>query len=660
MLDQAEKKTLLEIRAVLESGCTDGVSLTDFLLSPLFSDHFHGVTIPLLNNYVPVRPGSSLAETVVIKQREGAGKDLFEIRLSPSIDLFPADGPAVTNRNRNITIYKALLIHEAAHILEGSFLPLNLEDIFEELGNAELARRILGCLEDFRVEANLIARFMHRKDYGLCLDFLNLVMIGLKGKYRGDDQEDFICALQRKIMCGKTLAELVSRDPAKRLAINGSYGSLDELTGKEQDFFAKPTVPELKAKGISNYLELTNHLYSEVKGLALGSIVDSIRMLRRFYPLLRLQFPQWADKENNTMPAASVRAAHDFNRGPVKPDSLEHLLSIEDEVLAGIKKIASDLCIDYTEAGEPGGFSQSEPEGGVVFGYGKWGLQSVPFKVNYQRLEQGDPRFVHMIRRYYPTLISSITEQFEELKLNRLQVKRMQGIPESFNPVGVVYASIDPKFAREQRYYDASVRNRRDYAIYYLIDASGSTSANIVPFQADLLDPKKDMKVLDIEKIAAAAIYTAIEDLELKGSFTQRLYMYQSKNETDIYEAKDVSCLTGLDSHYANRDGAAIRSIAERLLMEPKKTRILFIFADGMPSDSNYENALYDSGMAIKEAADTGILVFYMLTRNSTDLTGDERSRFGKLTAYATDRKIVSDPSDLPYKTRDIFSQHLI
>ena len=93
MLDKSEKKTLLEITAVLESGYKDGVSLTDFLFSPLFSAHFYGVSIPLLNNRVPVKPGSELAETVVVREREEAKRDFFEIRLSPGIDLFPTDGP---------------------------------------------------------------------------------------------------------------------------------------------------------------------------------------------------------------------------------------------------------------------------------------------------------------------------------------------------------------------------------------------------------------------------------------------------------------------------------------------------------------------------------------------------------------------------------------
>ena len=92
---------------------------------------------------------------------------------------------------------------------------------------------------------------------------------------------------------------------------------------------------------------------------------------------------------------------------------------------------------------------------------------------------------------------------------------------------------------------------------------------------------------------------------------------------------------------------------------ERNETRILFLFADGMPSDYDYDNGLHDSAMAVKEAVDRGIQVFYILSRNRSAMSPEERSRFSRVSRYATDKKIVFDPAQLPFRTRDIFNHHL-
>jgi nitric oxide reductase activation protein len=219
---------------------------------------------------------------------------------------------------------------------------------------------------------------------------------------------------------------------------------------------------------------------------------------------------------------------------------------------------------------------------------------------------------------------------------------------------------MDDNCARQQRFYDASVRNRRSYAIYHLIDASGSTSAILSPARQSVVDPAREANVLDVEKAAAAAIFTAIEDLDQPGSFTQKIFLYQSDGDTSVYRAGGVSCLTRLEADLANRDGAAIRSVSGMLAAEENNIKVLFSFADGMPSDRDYRDGIRDTEMAVKEAADRGMKVFYILTKNTTGMSFSERANFNRITRFATDRKIVYDPSQLPFKTRDLFTAHLI
>jgi hypothetical protein len=64
--------------------------------------------------------------------------------------------------------------------------------------------------------------------------------------------------------------------------------------------------------------------------------------------------------------------------------------------------------------------------------------------------------------------------------------------------------------------------------------------------------------------------------------------------------------------------------------------------------------------MAVKEATDLGLKVFYILTKNTTAMSFTERGNFNRISRFATDRKIVHHPSQLPFKTRDLFTTHLI
>jgi nitric oxide reductase activation protein len=115
-----------------------------------------------------------------------------------------------------------------------------------------------------------------------------------------------------------------------------------------------------------------------------------------------------------------------------------------------------------------------------------------------------------------------------------------------------------------------------------------------------------------------------------------------------------------VEPNLANHDGAAIRTITKELLNESNKTKVIFMFADGMPSDVGYNNGLFDSAMAIKESVDKGIKFFYLLTRNRKTMSLEESHNFSILTGFVTDKTVVYDPAQLPYRTRDLFSMHLL
>jgi hypothetical protein len=442
---------------------------------------------------------------------------------------------------------------------------------------------------------------------------------------------------------------------------NGFYRSMEALQRDEARFLDRP-IPRLPAsKKFGTAGELLDQTVDCISRIQGRSVVEAVRLTITCHDLL-LPLSEGAGETEYSRAESLIplRPEMDFFQGSLHPDSLDELNAMEDDIRQRVDAIASSL--------RPGpeihllsSLAKGPAERGtLVHEYGEKGVRESGARVLHKTLAQGDPGFIGRIRKSYPGVIGGITEQFRNLKLNRLQVLRMQRKPEAFNPVGLVYAVVDDNFARQQRFYDASMRNRRSYAIYHLIDASGSTSAMLSPARPSMVDPGRDATVLDVEKTAAAAIFTAIEDLDQPESFTQKMFLYQSHVDTLIFQAKEVSGLTRLDADLANRDGAAIRSVGALLAAENQETRVLFIYADGMPSDQDYPNGIHDTEMAVKEATERGLKVFYILTKNATTMSFTERANFNRISRFATDRKIVYHPSQLPFRTRDLFTTHLI
>lgn len=74
-------------------------------------------------------------------------------------------------------------------------------------------------------------------------------------------------------------------------------------------------------------------------------------------------------------------------------------------------------------------------------------------------------------------------------------------------------------------------------------------------------------------------IYGHTEDYDVE------LYPYA---EFDSLDNKDQYRLMDMSSRSGNRDGAAIRFVAERLLQRPEADKLLFIISDGQPAAEGY------------------------------------------------------------------------
>lgn len=116
-----------------------------------------------------------------------------------------------------------------------------------------------------------------------------------------------------------------------------------------------------------------------------------------------------------------------------------------------------------------------------------------------------------------------------------------------------------------------------DIAVAVLNDESGSmSSANRITYARSASIILYDFcKGLDIP----VAIYGHTEDDDVE------LYAYA---EFDSIDNKDQYRLMDMSARSGNRDGAALRYVAERLMTRPEQIKLLIIISDGQPAASGY------------------------------------------------------------------------
>ncbi|MDN7241015.1 VWA domain-containing protein [Planococcus sp. N028] len=85
-----------------------------------------------------------------------------------------------------------------------------------------------------------------------------------------------------------------------------------------------------------------------------------------------------------------------------------------------------------------------------------------------------------------------------------------------------------------------------------------------------------------------------------------------------------------MEAHEDNRDGFAIRWMANRVKRRAEKHRFLLVFSDGEPSAYNYaENGIVDTANAVAEAKKQGIEVLHLFL--SSDAISEEQAAFYRM-----------------------------
>ena len=217
---------------------------------------------------------------------------------------------------------------------------------------------------------------------------------------------------------------------------------------------------------------------------------------------------------------------------------------------------------------------------------------------------------VRLLRRYFESLRpSGLRRMFAQVDGDELDLD------------ATIRRIVDRRAGVEasDRLYVRRDKREREVAVTFLVDLSGSTSRQI--------DAADSRRVIDVEKEALVLLCEALEAI----GDQYAIYGYSShgRRHVDFVMLKDFdeplnrssSRIGGLMPLQQNRDGAAIRHAAKKLLDRDAQVRLLVLISDGKPLDDAYvdEYALEDTKMALQEVRRQGIHPFCITVDRDAD-----------------------------------------
>ena len=166
------------------------------------------------------------------------------------------------------------------------------------------------------------------------------------------------------------------------------------------------------------------------------------------------------------------------------------------------------------------------------------------------------------------------------------------------------------------RLYVRRDRREREVAVTFLVDLSGSTSRQIDGRR--IIDVEKEALVLLCEALEAIGDQYAIYGYSSEGRRHVDFLMLKDFDEPLNRASSRIGALIPLQQ---NRDGAAIRHAATKLLDRDARVRLLVLISDGKPLDDAYvdEYALEDTKIALQEVRRLGIHPFCITVDRDAD-----------------------------------------
>ncbi|HXN06028.1 MAG TPA: VWA domain-containing protein [Nitrospiria bacterium] len=505
------------------------------------------------------------------------------------------------SREENLRLYKFLVLHEAAHLEFGSYLPLSEDSrqILEKGGHQEiwdnfpdrvLARNLWLIAEESRIDYFIRAR------YPGAMRELTPLLDG-----RRENRPDLF-------------------------NLSGGKCALEALF--QLSFHDDITVPLPVADVVSRAFSILKRLWRSD-----AAIDDTFRTVIDLYGELS---PLFTPEERNVSDIEPVKPdARVANYGTIPESSFSHHGVVTPE-LAFQTDAGSSPVSDGPEREEEGSFGQQPEEVALKsrdpnakenaipgpapsekhrFLYPEWDWMSREYKPDWCTLveKEAEPA-ASLSGKDIPShgALLSIRRYFEKFRPENLQKTRREKEGDEIDLDGLIDTLLDLRagISPPERFYIKREKRERKVTVAFLIDLSGSTRQVI---------GEDNRRIIDLEKEGLIMLGEALDAIgDEYGIFG---FSGQSRNQVEFYTVKDFNehnparfnlKIAGLEPMKQNRDGAAIRHVSRKLAKREAKIRLLMVVSDGKPLDDDYTDlyALEDTRMALREARNSGIHPF--------------------------------------------------
>lgn len=572
----------------------------------------------------------SLGDSSVLEST-GIGVESIRPRVSPDGKTigFPSLIRRYPTRGENIRLYMVMAAHEAGHLEFGTYqVPLDrladlerkvrrryarpartgenqirsLGELFRLYPHPLLVRDLWTVLEDARVEARLC------EDYpGLRQDLAELAREAVR---------------TRSLTHGLTVREMV----------------VDALLVRSIAHPGTVVIPEV-------IREIVERLWALCQAvLAPGATAEEIvRTADRIYVALdefvaRVeldreragQMPQ-PEPEIGTGPQASESLSKEYRpvtnwayRGAMNPELVTTSGGLEEGPGMG----AAGNGIAEPEPRSPveelltvGDNQHRRPEaraaGERVFLYDEWDGRLNDYRTRWCRVierlaPEGTPAFAEAILSAHGPSVRALRRCFEGFRPPGLRRVPGQSEGEDLDVDAVVRRMADRAAGSDpsDRIYIRREKREREVAAAFLVDLSGSTSRQIGPDGRRVIDVEKEGLILLCEALDALGDQYAVYGYSGQGRYQVDFLVFKDFDEPA--SGRVTSRVSAAGPLHQNRDGAAIRHAARKLLAQNARVRLLMLISDGRPLDDAYadEYALEDTKQALREARTYGVKPF--------------------------------------------------
>ena len=416
------------------------------------------------------------------------------------------------------------------------------------------------------------------------------------------------------------------------LAPRAEMITTDQVKEDSQDLGVGPTASEHTA---DDYRPVTNWVY---RGEMSPEFIkrDHEQKDEQYAELERMASQGGGSQERSGTGHGSRRGEQESTSGDVLGGG-RSLPSVVEELLA----------LDV----EPQPLPEFTGRGERTVRYPEWDYTIQDYRMNWCRVveraaETGSDEFVSATLTTHHSAIRSLRRFFESLRPPAFRRVAGQADGEDLDIDAVVRRAAEQRAGLEggDRIYVRREKKERDVAVAFLVDVSGSTSRQV----------ESGRRVIDIEKESLVLLCEALD--AVGDQYGLYAYSGQGRASVDFLTIKDfderlgtttAQRLGALGPRQQNRDGAAIRHAAARLMAREARNRILILLSDGRPLDGDYkdEYSLEDTKAALREARQQGIDPFCVTIDREAD--SYVRRMYGEV-QYAVIDEVEALPAKLP------------